>query len=65
MKKERKGLRLHTFIRASGGLAKEGRQRTSAFAEERLACKKGEENTSSEKASFANILFKTIADFLH
>lgn len=48
-----------------GRLAKEGRQRTSAFAEERMACKKGEENTSSEKASFANILFKTIADFLH
>lgn len=47
------------------GLAKEGRQRTSAFVEEWKAWKKGEENTSSEKASFASILFKTIAEFLH
>lgn len=47
------------------GLAKEGRQRTFAFAEEWKASKKGKESTGNEKASFASIAFKTIAEFLH
>lgn len=47
------------------GLAKEGRRRTSAFARERKACKKGKESTSNEKTSFASLLFKAIAEFLH
>ena len=33
------------------GLAEEGRRRTSAFAGEQKACKKGEESTSNEKTS--------------
>lgn len=67
-RRDKKALKWSEIIhnhRASGGVSKESRQRTSAFAGEWKACKKGEECTSNEKASFASILFKTIPELLH